>query len=60
MLPGGPYCRRGHPGWSNPVLLVMILMEFSNAKLDPGADLQHLMANLLEQIGLGLPCGAPR
>ena len=29
----------------------MILMEFSNAKLDPGADLQHLMANLFEQIG---------
>ena len=50
----------GTSGLVQPVLLVMILMEFSNAKLDPGADLQHLMANLLEQIGLGLPCGAPR
>jgi hypothetical protein len=33
-------------------------MEFANAKLDPGADLQHLMANLFEQIGLEKGAGA--
>src|SRR3954471_14841015 len=42
----------GTSGLVQPILLVMVLMEFSNAKLDPGADLQHLMANLFEQIGL--------
>src|SRR4051794_41526547 len=42
----------GTSGLVQPILLVMILMEFANAKLDPGADLQHLMANLFEQIGL--------
>jgi hypothetical protein len=42
----------GTSGLVQPVLLVMILMEFSNAKLDPGAELQGLMANLFEQIGL--------
>src|SRR4051794_19722771 len=42
----------GTSGLVQPILLVMILMEFANAKLDPGADLQHLMATLFEQIGL--------
>src|SRR5215208_1538710 len=42
----------GTSGLVQPVLLVMVLMEFANAKLDPGADLQHLMATLFEQIGL--------
>src|SRR5829696_1287573 len=41
----------GTSGLVQPVLLVMVLMEFANAKLDPGAELQHLMANLFEQIG---------
>src|SRR3954466_14471482 len=41
----------GTSGLVQPILLVMILMEFANAKLDPGAELQHLMANLFEQIG---------
>ena len=36
----------------------MVLMEFANAKLDPGAELQHLMANLFEQIGLERGAGA--
>src|SRR5689334_6286254 len=35
----------GTSGLVQPVLLVMILIEFANAKLDPGADRQHLMAN---------------
>src|SRR3954470_12711349 len=48
----------GASGLVQPVLLVMILMEFSNAKLDPGADLQHLMANLFEQVGLEKGAGA--
>src|SRR3954452_9695142 len=38
-------------GLGPPTMLVMVLMEFATAKLDPGADLQHLMANLFEQIG---------
>src|SRR3954471_13443382 len=41
----------GTSGLVQPVLLVMILMEFATAKLDPGAELQHLMANLFDQIG---------
>src|SRR3954464_10080118 len=48
----------GASGLVQPVLLVMVLMEFANAKLDPGADLQHLMANLFEQIGLEKGAGA--
>src|SRR5215210_4656981 len=48
----------GASGLVQPILLVLILMEFSNAKLDPGADLQHLMANLFEQIGLEKGAGA--
>src|SRR5215204_2047753 len=48
----------GTSGLVQPILLVMILMEFANAKLDPGADLQHLMANLSEQIGLEQGAGA--
>src|SRR4051812_1014762 len=48
----------GASGLVQPVLLVMILMEFANAKLDPGAELQHLMANLFEQIGLERGAGA--
>src|SRR4051812_47555803 len=48
----------GASGLVQPVLLVMILMEFANAKLDPGAELQHLMANLFEQIGLEKGAGA--
>ena len=48
----------GTSGLVQPVLLVMVLMEFANAKLDPGADLQHLMANLFEQIGLEKGAGA--
>src|SRR3954469_9989141 len=48
----------GTSGLVQPVLLVMILMEFANAKLDPGADLQHLMANLFEQIGSERGAGA--
>jgi len=48
----------GTSGLVQPVLLVMILMEFANAKLDPGPDLQHLMANLFEQIGLEKGAGA--
>src|SRR4051812_50173303 len=36
-----------------PVLLVMILMEFANAKLDPRAELQGLIANPFEQNGSG-------
>ena len=48
----------GTSGLVQPILLVMILMEFANAKLDPGADLQHLMANLFEQIGLEKGAGA--
>ena len=48
----------GASGLVQPVLLVMVLMEFANAKLDPGADLQHLMANLFEQIGLERGAGA--
>ena len=43
--------RAGTSGLVQPVLLVMILMEFATAKLDPGAELQHLMANLFDQIG---------
>ena len=42
----------GTSGRVEPTLLMMILMQFSNAKLDPGADLQRLMADLVEQIGL--------
>jgi hypothetical protein len=42
----------GTSGRVEPTLLMMILMEFSNAKLDPGAELQRLMADLVEQIGL--------
>src|SRR5215207_1545958 len=41
----------GTSGLVQPILFVMIVMEFSNAKLDPGADLQHLVANLFRQIG---------
>src|SRR3954467_2200212 len=48
----------GASGLVQPVLLVMVLMEFANAKLDPGAELQHLMANLFEQIGLERGAGA--
>jgi hypothetical protein len=48
----------GTSGLVQPVLLVMVLMEFSNAKLDPGAELQHLMATLFEQIGLERGAGA--
>src|SRR5215210_8125489 len=48
----------GTSGLVQPILLVMVLMEFANAKLDPGADLQHLMANLFEQIGLEKGAGA--
>jgi hypothetical protein len=48
----------GTSGLVQPVLLVMVLMEFSNAKLDPGAELQHLMANLFEQIGSEQGAGA--
>src|SRR3954453_65193 len=48
----------GTSGLVQPILLVMILMEFSDAKLDPGADLQHLMANLFEQIGSERGAGA--
>src|SRR3954447_12761034 len=48
----------GTSGLVEPVLRVMILMEFSNAKLAPGADLQRLMANLFEQIGLEKGAGA--
>src|SRR3954465_5395293 len=48
----------GASGLVQPVLLVMVLMEFSNAKLDPGAELQGLMANLFEQIGLEKGVGA--
>src|SRR5215217_1418740 len=48
----------GTSGLVQPVLLVMVLMEFSNAKLDPGAELQHLMANLFEQIGSERGAGA--
>src|SRR3954471_16197003 len=48
----------GASGLVQPVLLVMILMEFANAKLDPGAELQHLMANLFEQIGSERGAGA--
>jgi hypothetical protein len=44
--------REGTSGRVEPTLLMMILMQFSNAKLDPGAELQRLMANLFEQIGL--------
>ena len=42
----------GTSGRVEPTLLMMILMQFSNAKLDPGAELQRLMADLFEQIGL--------
>ena len=42
----------GASGRVEPTLLMMILMQFSNAKLDPGAELQRLMADLFEQIGL--------
>src|SRR4051812_38005833 len=48
----------GASGLVQPVLLVMVLMEFANAKLDPGAELQGLMANLFEQIGLEKGVGA--
>src|SRR4051794_41870085 len=48
----------GTSGLVQPVLLVMVLMGFANAKLDPGADLQNVMANLFEQIGLGRGAGA--
>src|SRR4051794_4511569 len=48
----------GTSGLVQPILLVMVLMEFADAKLDPGADLQHLMANLFEQIGLEKGAGA--
>src|SRR3954467_12275469 len=48
----------GTSGLVQPVLLVMVLMEFSNAKLDPGPDLQHLMANLFEQTGSERGAGA--
>src|SRR4051794_21273980 len=48
----------GTSGLVQPILLVMVLMEFADAKLDPGADLQHLMANLFEQIGLERGAGA--
>ena len=48
----------GASGLVQPVLLVMILMEFVDAKLDPGADLQRLMANLFEQIGSEQGVGA--
>ena len=47
--------RAGTSGLVQPVLLVMILMEFATAKLDPGAELQHLMANLFDQIGFKKP-----
>jgi hypothetical protein len=42
----------GTSGRVEPTLLMMILMQFSNAKLDPGAELQRLMADLFEQTGL--------
>ncbi|MGF9761681.1 hypothetical protein AAII07_41480 [Microvirga sp. 0TCS3.31] len=42
----------GTSGRVQPTLLMMILMQFSDAKLDPGAELQRLMAGLVEQIGL--------
>ncbi|WP_210253274.1 hypothetical protein, partial [Microvirga tunisiensis] len=42
----------GTSGRVEPTLLMMILMQFSNAKLDPGAELQRLMADLFEQISL--------
>jgi len=42
----------GTAGRVEPTLLMMILMQFSTAKLDPGADLQRLMADRFEQIGL--------
>ena len=42
----------GTSGRAEPTLLMMILMQFPNAKLDPGAELQRLMADLFEQIGL--------
>src|SRR3954469_18380691 len=48
----------GTSGLAQPVLLVMVLMELANATLDPGADLQRLMANLFEQIGLEKGAGA--
>src|SRR3954469_3465473 len=48
----------GTSGLVQPILLVMILMEFANAKLAPGAELQRLMANLFEQIGLERGAGA--
>src|SRR3954466_13102482 len=48
----------GTSGLVQPVLLVMVLMEFANAKLDPGAELQHLMATLFEQIGSERGAGA--
>ena len=41
----------GTSGQVEPALLMMILMEFSDAKLDPGAELQQLMARLMEQVG---------
>jgi hypothetical protein len=42
----------GTSGRVEPTLLMMILMQFSNAKLDLGAELQRLMADLFEQISL--------
>jgi hypothetical protein len=42
----------GTSGRVEPTLLMMILMQFANAKLDPGAELQRLMADLVEQISL--------
>src|SRR5690349_11069812 len=41
----------GTSGPVEPTLLMMILMRFSDAKLDSGAGLQRLMADLFVQIG---------
>ncbi len=40
----------GTSGQVEPALLMMILREFSAAKLDPGAELRGLMASLMEQV----------
>ena len=41
----------GTSGQVEPPLLLLILMQFSDAKLDPGPELRQLMASLMEQAG---------
>src|SRR3954471_12662850 len=48
----------GASGLVQPVLRVIVLSEFANPNCDPGAELQHHIANLFEQIGSERGAGA--